>query len=61
MNSENFNMPGLTNEQVLLAREQHGYNRLDFKKENSFFDAVKSLAKEPMVILLLAASSIYFI
>ena len=32
-----------------------------FKKENHFFDALKSLAKEPMVSLLLVASIIYFI
>ncbi len=61
MLSDNFNIQGLTGEQVLLARQQHGYNRLDYKKENSFSDAIISLVKEPMVILLLAASSIYFI
>jgi len=57
----NFNIKGLTNEQVLVAREKYGYNRLQYKKENGFIDALKSLAKEPMVILLLAASSIYFV
>ena len=61
MPANNFNIKGLTNEQVLDAREKYGYNRLDYKKENGFFDAIKSLAKEPMIILLLVASSIYFI
>jgi P-type Ca2+ transporter type 2C len=61
MSSDNFNIQGLTNEEVLRAREQYGYNRLDYKKDNSFFDAVKSLVKEPMVVLLLVAASIYFI
>lgn len=61
MSVNNFNIKGLTHEQVLKAREKYGYNSLDYKKENGFFDAIKSLAKEPMVILLLVASSIYFI
>ncbi len=60
MLSNNFNLQGLTNEQVAAAREKYGYNRLDYKKENGFLDAVISLAKEPMVILLLVASVIYF-
>ena len=61
MSVNNFNIKGLTNEQVLDAREKYGHNRLTYKKENGFFDAIKSLAKEPMVILLLVASSIYFV
>lgn len=56
-----FNIPGLTDEQVVAARATHGQNKLVFRKENGFLDAVKSLAKEPMVILLLVASSVYFI
>ncbi|MGZ5243075.1 MAG: cation-translocating P-type ATPase [Bacteroidia bacterium] len=58
---ENFHINGLTDEEVLQAREKHGSNLAVFKKENWFLDAVKSLAKEPMVILLLVTSSIYFI
>ena len=61
MSAENFNIEGLTDAQVLEARESYGRNRLEFKKENSFVDAVKSLAKEPMVVLLLVAAAIYFI
>ncbi|MET4081980.1 Ca2+-transporting ATPase [Pedobacter sp. UYP30] len=56
-----FDIKGLTDAQVLQARKHHGDNRLAYKKENGFLTAVKSLAKEPMVILLLATSSIYFI
>lgn len=56
-----FNISGLTDEQVIKARVSHGQNKLVFKKENGFLDAVKSLVKEPMVILLLVASSVYFI
>jgi Ca2+-transporting ATPase len=57
----NFDIYGLTDQQVLNAREKSGTNRLIYKKENKIWDAVKSLAKEPMVILLLVASLIYFI
>lgn len=60
MPSNTFNIKGLTHQQVLESREKYGYNRLQYKKENGFIDALKSLAKEPMVILLLVASVIYF-
>lgn len=61
MHPNNFNIKGLSEEQVLEARAKFGYNRLDYKKENGFIDAVKSLAKEPMVMLLLVASIVYFL
>ena len=57
----NFNITGLTDEQVRIAREKYGSYQLDYKKENGFLEAIKSLAKEPMIILLLVASFIYFI
>ncbi len=60
MSNSPFNIKGLTDEHVIAARKQYGYNRLEYKKENSLIDAIKSLAKEPMVILLLTTSSIYF-
>jgi Ca2+-transporting ATPase len=55
------NIKGLTTKQVLESREKHGPNTLDYKKENGFIDALKSLGKEPMVILLLIASLVYFV
>lgn len=61
MPTENFNIQGLTDDEVLQAREKHGSNRAEYKKESWFTDAVKSLAKEPMVILLLVTSTIYFV
>ncbi len=61
MSANNFNIQGLTNEQVILARKKFGQNKLDYKKETGFIDTVKRIAKDPMMILLLAASSIYFI
>lgn len=61
MSVTNFNIKGLTQKEVLLAREKHGKNTLNFKKESSFLNSIKSLLKEPMIILLFVASSIYFI
>ncbi len=61
MSIHHFNISGLNNQEVIDARNLYGKNQLDYKRENGFIDAVKSLAKEPMVILLLVASAIYFI
>ena len=61
MATNHFNIQGLTNEQVLASRVKHGSNQLVYKKENGFLEAIRSLAKEPMVILLLVASTIYFV
>jgi Ca2+-transporting ATPase len=57
----NFGIKGLSDKQVIEAKKKYGYNKLTSKKENGFIDAIKSLAHEPMVILLLVTSSIYFI
>jgi P-type Ca2+ transporter type 2C len=61
MPANTFNIQGLTNEQVILAREKFGLNKLDYKKENNFFSTLWHIVKEPMTILLLVAASIYFI
>ena len=61
MTSNNFNIKGLTDEQVASSREKYGKNVLAFKQESGFWVAVKSLIKEPMVVLLLLASTIYFV
>lgn len=61
MSVNNFNIKGLNDQEVIRSREQFGTNTLKFKKENGFVEALKSLAKEPMIILLLVASLIYFI
>ena len=58
---DNFDVQGLTDEQVLTARKQYGLNQLAYKNDRRFFDALKSLIREPMLLFLLAAASIYFI
>ena len=60
MSADQFNIPGLTTEQVLLAREKYGSNTSSYKAENNFAAAVKRIIKDPMMILLLTAASIYF-
>lgn len=60
MAEKNFNVKGLTEEQVLAARQRFGSNRLEYKKENNLLRILINLLKEPMVILLLVASFIYF-
>lgn len=61
INPADFGIEGLSDEAVLGSRKTHGKNTLDYKKENNFLDALKSILKEPMVILLAVASSIYFV
>jgi Ca2+-transporting ATPase len=61
MNEYNFNLSGLSSAEVLRSRAESGKNTLEFKRKNGFLNALKSLAKEPMILLLLAVSAIYFI
>lgn len=56
-----LNIQGLSATQVAEARAKYGANRLEFKKENPVWEAIKDLAKEPMVLLLLVASLLYFV
>ena len=57
----NFDIKGLSPEQVVESREKYGSNQFNFKRESGFWGALKRVLKEPMVILLIVASSIYFI
>jgi len=61
MRLDNFNIQGLTDEQIKITREKFGKNNLNYKQENSVLDALKKLAREPMIILFLVASVIYFV
>ena len=61
MSINQFNIKGLDSEQVKLSREKFGLNKLNYKKENSFLEVLLRIVKEPMTILLLVASAIYFI
>ena len=61
MSYHNFNITGLSQPEVLASRKEHGDNQLNFKKPNVILEALKGLRKEPMIILLLVAASVYFI
>ncbi len=55
-----YHIDGLSEEQVVASRNICGKNSLIFQKESRIISALKSLLKEPMIILLFIASSIYF-
>jgi P-type Ca2+ transporter type 2C len=61
MPTNNFNIQGLSQEQVMASREKYGKNAVDYQHENAFLAALKAFLKDPMVILLLVASVIYFV
>ncbi|MBD1384619.1 cation-translocating P-type ATPase [Mucilaginibacter rigui] len=61
MRADQFNTKGLNDSEVIAARLKYGQNSLSFKRENGFIKALTALAKEPMVLLLLVTSGIYFI
>ena len=61
MSTPHFDIQGLSDHEVFQAREKYGVNQLNYKSGNTFFDTVIRIAKDPMLILLLVAASIYFI
>jgi Ca2+-transporting ATPase len=61
MPTNNFNIQGLSQEQVMASREKHGKNSVDYKPKNTFLEVLEGFLKDPMVILLLVASVIYFV
>jgi Ca2+-transporting ATPase len=56
-----FDIKGLTSEQVLEARKHSGYNQTDFKNQNRIIAALKTMSGEPMILILLVAASIYML
>lgn len=58
---KNYNMKGLTNEEVKLAREKFGKNLLIEEKKENFLMKIVEVIKEPMFLLLMIAAIIYFI
>ncbi len=61
MTTNTFNIKGLTNEEVITSRKKHGENSIVLKEENHFLKAILKFIKDPMILLLLVASIIYFI
>ncbi|MES2576175.1 MAG: cation-translocating P-type ATPase [Bacteroidota bacterium] len=52
---------GLSNDEVLQSRAKHGTNSIAHQDKNNFFTSLIEMVKEPMFLLLLTATSIYFI
>lgn len=61
MNSDHFTITGLTTEQVIQARKQFGSNQLTSTTGNDLLATLLRIVKDPMMILLFVAASIYFI
>lgn len=52
---------GLSNNEVLQSRTKYGDNSIVQQDKNNFFTSLIEMVKEPMFLLLLTATSIYFI
>lgn len=52
---------GLSEAEVLQRRKAHGGNQLDLREQRLWFTVMKDVVTEPMFLLLLAASFIYFL
>lgn len=61
MSKPNPKLKGLSLQAVLQSRAKNGTNALNQKNENSFLFSLLEMVKEPMFLLLLTATSIYFI
>lgn len=61
MNTNEKELQGLGLDEVVNFRKKFGSNTYNYKKENRFLAFLKSIFAEPMVLLLLVASGIYFI
>src|SRR6188474_2387392 len=57
----NLQFPGLSEQEVHKSRAKHGWNRIDPPSENRIISFLKDFIQEPMLLLLLVASTIYFI
>ena len=61
MTTNNFDINGLSNEEVILSRNKNGQNSVTYKEENHLLKAIIKFLKDPMILLLLVASIIYFV
>lgn len=61
MNSNPFNFKGLTEAEVIISREKYGRNSIEDQNSSYFWVTFKEIVLEPMFLLLLATSTIYFL
>ncbi|RNL75293.1 cation-translocating P-type ATPase [Sinomicrobium pectinilyticum] len=55
------NLKGLNDHEVAASRKTYGYNRIDATGKSTWLKLLIDILKEPMLILLIAISAIYFI
>ena len=61
MTENTFDIRGLSDDAVVESRRKHGPNEVNLKEENHFFKSILKFVNDPMILLLLVASIIYFI
>ena len=61
MTPSNPEIQGLSTEEVIQSRKKNGSNSLEHQDKNHFITSLIEMVKEPMFLLLLLATSIYFI
>jgi Ca2+-transporting ATPase len=61
MTTDTFNFKGLNDNEVIESRLKNGKNLLTLKDENHFWNSIYQFIKDPMILLLLVASILYFI
>ena len=59
--SEPVELPGLSEAEVTIRLQQHGYNELPSSKGRSIFATAWDVVREPMFLLLLACGTIYLV
>ncbi|MBF2708019.1 cation-translocating P-type ATPase [Flavobacterium soyangense] len=60
MTPSNHSLQGLSDEEVVQSRKKYGSNSLEHQDKNHFLASLIEMVKEPMFLLLLLATSIYF-
>ncbi|NCT17884.1 MAG: haloacid dehalogenase [Flavobacteriaceae bacterium CG_4_8_14_3_um_filter_34_10] len=61
MNDIPINFSGLSDAEVISSREKYGWNAMEHLKKGFFWSSAKEIVFEPMFLLLVATSTIYFI
>nr|WP_315145472.1 cation-translocating P-type ATPase [uncultured Flavobacterium sp.] len=61
MEKSNQSLQGLSDEEVIRSREKNGTNSLEHQDKNHFITSLLEMVKEPMFLLLITATSVYFI
>ncbi len=61
MTTQNSNISGLSESEVIQSRKTSGRNSLEHQEKNHLLSSLIEMVKEPMFLLLVAATAIYFI